>query len=98
MGLSAAAYRTGLEIERAEYDRMTRLDLTLSTKIYCVSPGSVTKVLFLLGQSRLVTLSLPGEDQRVSGILLFPVLVLISFFCRLQAMVVAAPLNENSPN
>ena len=32
MGLSAAAYRTGLEIERAEYDRMTRLDLMLPTK------------------------------------------------------------------
>ena len=62
MGLSAAAYRTGLEIERAEYDRMTRLDLMLSTKIYCVSPGSVTKVLFLPGQSHLVTLNLPGED------------------------------------
>ena len=34
MGLSAAAYRTGLEIERAEYDRMTRLDsdMTLPSK------------------------------------------------------------------
>ena len=83
MGLSAAAYRTGLEIERAEYDRMTRLDLTLSTKIY--SPGSVTKVLFLLGQSHLVTLSLPGEDQRGSEILLFPVLVLISFVLQITS-------------
>ena len=84
MGLSAAAYRTGLEIERAEYDRMTRLDLTLSTR-KTVSPGSVTKVLFLLGQSRLVTLSLPGEDQRVSEILLFPVLVLIPFVLQITS-------------
>ena len=87
MGLSAAAYRTGLEIERAEYDRMTRLDsdMTLPTKKLFVSPGSVTKVLFLLGQSHLVTLSLPGEDQRVGGILLFPVLVLISFVLQITS-------------
>ena len=85
MGLSAAAYRTGLEIERAEYDRMTRSDSMLPTKKQFVSPGSVTKVLFLPGQSHLVTLSLPGEDQRVSEILLFPILVLISFVLQITS-------------
>ena len=85
MGLSAAAYRTGLEIERAEYDRMTRLDLMLPTNKYSVSPGSVTKVLFLLGQSHLVTLNPPGEDQGVGGILLFPVLVLIPFVLQITS-------------
>ena len=86
--LFSVAYATGLEIERAEVDRMSRLKFLMKlvqhrhwrdklvpkftfscwTKYHKNSllPGSGTKVLSLLGQSRLVTLRWPGEDQRVS--------------------------------